>query len=239
MSAGMQSAARRVVAVVPARAGSQGLPGKNLMRIGDHSLVGWAVRAARDAGIDDVVLTTDGAALAAEGRRLGCTVVDRPAELATSSSRTVDAVLHVITALRLPADTWVVLLQPTSPLRTGDDVRATLARHAAGDVRTTLTGCPVPHHPLKQLLLDDDGSARPVGTWPDLEAPRQLLPRAVRPNGAVYVSEAGVVAAAGSVVVAPLAVVEMPEWRSLDVDTADDLTEARARAAGDPQAAGA
>ena len=131
-------------------------------------------------------------------------------------------------ALALPGDTLVLLLQPTSPLRTGDDVRAVLDRHAAGDVGSTLTGCAVGHHPLKQLLVDDAGTASPVRTWADLEAPRQQLPRALRPNGAVYVTAAGAMAAAGAVLVPPLAVVEMPEERSLDVDTAEDLAAARA-----------
>ena len=224
--------APRVVAVVPARAGSRGLPGKNLARIGGLSLVGHAVRAARDAGVEEVVVTTDGADIAAEARELGCTVVDRPAELATGDSRTVDAVLHAVRTLALPDGTLVLLLQPTSPLRTGADVRAVLDRHAAGDVGTTLTGCAVGHHPLKQLLVDDAGTASPVRTWADLEAPRQQLPRALRPNGAVYVTAAGAMAAAGAVLVPPLAVVEMPEERSLDVDTAEDLAAARALVEG-------
>jgi N-acylneuraminate cytidylyltransferase len=111
-------------------------------------------------------------------------------------------------------------------------VRAVLDRHAAGDVGSTLTGCAVGHHPLKQLLVDDAGTASPVRTWADLEAPRQQLPRALRPNGAVYVTAAGAMAAAGAVLVPPLAVVEMPEERSLDVDTAADLATARARLEG-------
>ena len=189
-----------MVAVVPARAGSRGLPGKNLARIGGLSLVGHAVRAARDAGVDEVVVTTDGADFAAEARELGCTVVDRPAELATGDSRTVDAVLHAVRALALPGDALVLLLQPTSPLRTGDDVRAVLDRHATGDVGSTLTGCAVAHHPLKQLLVDEAGTASPVRTWADLEAPRQQLPRALRPNGAVYVTAAGDMAAALSLI---------------------------------------
>ena len=131
-----------MVAVVPARAGSQGLPGKNLARIGGLSLVGRAVQAARDAGVAEVVVTTDGADIAAEARRLDCTVVDRPAELATGDSRTVDAVLHVVRTLALPDDTLVLLLQPTSPLRTGADVRAVLDRHAA-----TLTAVRDTPHP--------------------------------------------------------------------------------------------
>jgi N-acylneuraminate cytidylyltransferase len=223
-----------VVAVVPARAGSRGLAGKNLRTVGGQSLVERAVRAAREAGIDRVVVTTDGPDIAAEAERLGCTTVSRPAELAGDTSRTVDAVVHAVRALGLPDDAWVVLLQPTSPLRTAQDVVAALERHAAGDAGTTLTGCVVEHHPLKQLLVDPSGEARPVRDWPDLEAPRQVLPLAVRPNGAVYVTAVGSLLGAGSVIVPPVAVVQMPEERSIDVDDAAALARARASVGDEP-----
>ncbi|MGY2066889.1 acylneuraminate cytidylyltransferase family protein [Blastococcus sp. SYSU DS0619] len=225
----------RVVAVVPARAGSRGLPGKNLMTVGGASLVARAVRSARGAGIEQVVVSTDGADIAAEAERLGATVVHRPAELSTGSSRTVSALLHAAEALDLPDDATVVLLQPTSPLRTAGDVRAVLERHARGDVRTTLTVTPAEHHPYKQLLVGPDGSARPVRTWPDLEAPRQELPEALRINGAVYATALGAMRAADSVIVPEVAAVPMPAERSADVDTLQDLDRVRA-AAGDPDA---
>lgn len=220
----------RAVAVVPARAGSRGLPGKNLMTVGGASLVARAVHSAREAGVEQVVVSTDGADIAAEAERLGATVVLRPAALSTGSSRTVSALLHAADALGLPDDTTVVLLQPTSPLRTADDVRAVLDRHARGDVRTTLTVTPAEHHPYKQLLVGPDGSARPVRTWPDLEAPRQELPEALRINGAVYATALGAMRAADSVIVPAVAAVPMPAERSVDVDTLQDLERVRAAA---------
>ncbi|SEK25555.1 N-acylneuraminate cytidylyltransferase [Blastococcus sp. DSM 46786] len=223
---------RRTVAVVPARAGSRGLPGKNLMTVGGSSLVARAVRSAREAGIEQVVVSTDGPDIAAEAERLGATVVRRPVELSTGSSRTVSALLHVARALDLPDDATVVLLQPTSPLRTSGDVRAVLERHALGDVRTTLTVTPAEHHPYKQLLVAPDGSARPVRTWPDLEAPRQELPEALRINGAVYATALGAMRAADAVIVPDVAAIPMPAERSIDVDTRDDLERVR-RAARD------
>jgi N-acylneuraminate cytidylyltransferase len=218
---------RRVVAVVPARSGSRGLPGKNLMTVGRHSLVARAVLCARGAGVPEVVVTTDGAAIAAEAERLGATVVRRPAELSTGDSRTVTALLHVADTLTLPADATILLLQPTSPLRVAQDVLAVLARHAEGDVQTTLTATPLDHHPFKQLLVSPEGRAHPVHTWPDLEAPRQDLPAAVRINGAVYATTLGAMRSHSAVVVPEVAVVEMPAERSIDIDTREDLQRAR------------
>lgn len=201
------------------------------MTVGDTSLVGRAVLAARDAGVTDVVVTTDGPDIAREAERLGAGVVRRPPELATGSSRTVTALLHAAGVLQLSDDTTVLLLQPTSPLRTADDVRAVLDRHGRGDVGTTLTATAAEHHPWKQLLVSADGRARPVRTWADLESPRQALPEAWRINGAVYATAVGAMRAADSVVVPEIAVIPMPPERSLDVDTIADLDAAR-RAAG-------
>lgn len=221
-----------VVAVVPARAGSRGLPGKNLMTVGRSSLVGRAVLSARDAGIRQVVVTTDGADIAIEAERLGATVVRRPAELASDSSRTITALLHAADALGLPDDTAVVLLQPTSPLRTAADVRAVLDRHARGDVMTTLTVTAAEHHPYKQLLVSGDGRVHPVRSWADLEAPRQGLPEPLRINGAVYATALGAMRANDSVIVPEVAVVPMPIDRSIDVDTFADLERVRRTARG-------
>jgi N-acylneuraminate cytidylyltransferase len=222
------------LAIVPARAGSQGLPGKNLADLGGRSLLARAVDAATGAGIERVVVSTDGAEIAAAARALGCEVVDRPPELALSTSRTVDALLLALDALAVPDDVPVVLLQPTSPLRTHEDVARTLERHARADVRTALTTTPVEHHPLKSLLLDPDGIAHPIRGWADLESPRQELPAAHRINGAVYVATAGTIRAERRVVVPPLGVVEMPADRSIDIDTRADLEAARALLAAPP-----
>ncbi|MCZ2829759.1 acylneuraminate cytidylyltransferase family protein [Modestobacter sp. VKM Ac-2986] len=221
-----------VVAIVPARAGSRGLPGKNLATVGGTSLVGRAVRAARAAGVQTVAVSTDGAEIAAEATRLDATVVHRPPALAADDSRTVDALLHVADTLALDPDTLLVLLQPTSPLRGPEDVAAVLERHAVGDVRTTLTACRAEHHPYKELVLNSSGRAVPVHDWSALEAPRQQLPPAYRINGAVYAVAVGDLRRAGAVVVPDVAVVEMPEHRSIDIDGAADLARARELADG-------
>jgi N-acylneuraminate cytidylyltransferase len=217
---------RRTWAVVPARAGSKGLPGKNVAPLAGLPLVEHALaQAQRVAGVDEVVVTTDDPQVAAIATRRGVHLVDRPADLAGDLARSVDAVVHALGAVGAADEDRVVLLQPTSPLRSDEDVAACLAR--AAEVGAVVTVCEVEHHPFNGFV-EVDGDLHPVRDLDDLEAPRQALPRAVRPNGAVYVVGVGQLRREGRFLAAPVTVVEVPLERSLDVDTAADLARAEA-----------
>ena len=86
-----------MVAVIPARGGSKGVPGKNLRRVGGVSLVARAVHAARAAdSITQVYVSTDDARIAAEARAAGGDVIDRPAELAGDTATSESALLHAL-----------------------------------------------------------------------------------------------------------------------------------------------
>jgi N-acylneuraminate cytidylyltransferase len=220
----------RTIAVVPARGGSKGFPGKNLAHFHGRPLVAHAVATGFAAGIDTVLLTTDDEAIAAAGREAGARVVHRPADLATDTSRTVDAVLHAIDETTTPDEALVVLLQPTSPLRTPGDVAECLRLHGDRPTGSVVQmAASAGHHPLK-ACLSVAGRVVPVGTWPDLEAPRQELPPVLRPTGGVYVVRAGDLRAHRRFFVPEVVAQLVPEDRALDVDTEADLVLARQRA---------
>ena len=107
----------RVLAVVPARAGSKRLPGKNLKQIAGHSLIGWAVSAAQRSGlVDETIISTDSSAMLVEGIRYGALPHIRPRELATDTATTDSVLWYVMEKCGWIHDT-VVLLQPTVPGR--------------------------------------------------------------------------------------------------------------------------
>src|SRR5439155_23339478 len=112
-----------VLAVIPARAGSKGLPNKNRRRIRGLSLVQMAIRAAQvSRSCDLIAVTTDDALLAAQARSAGVTVIRRPARLATDRSPTMAAVIHAVQEVERALDSTVdtvVVLEPTTPLRSG------------------------------------------------------------------------------------------------------------------------
>jgi CMP-N-acetylneuraminic acid synthetase len=218
---------RVVVAMVTARGGSVGFPGKNLASFLGRPLVAHAVRTAVAVRlVDRVVVSTDDDAIAAAARGEGAEVVGRPPELATADSRSADAVLHAAGVLGLADQAVLVLLQPTSPLRTPADVEECVRLHGnreAGSVvqMTAVTG----HHPWKTCVVAD-GQVRPSHEWTDLESPRQRLPRVLRPTGGVYVVGAGTLRLHRRLVVPEVLAQVIPAARAIDVDTAQDLRAA-------------
>lgn len=111
----------KVLAVIPARGGSKRCPRKNIKDYRGRPLIAWTLEAARaSAYIDKTVLSTEDAEIKALAMELGATVLDRPPELATDTAANEDVMRHALTLH--PGHEWVVLLQPTSPLRTALDI---------------------------------------------------------------------------------------------------------------------
>jgi CMP-N-acetylneuraminic acid synthetase len=118
---------RSVVAIIPARGGSKGLPGKNLRTVGGRPLIAWTIdKALKSKYLDLVLVSTDSEEIAAAARRIGADVpFIRPAELATDTAVVYDVIRHALTFVRdrdRREFDYTVLLEPTSPLREDDDV---------------------------------------------------------------------------------------------------------------------
>ena len=217
------------LALVPARMGSKGVPGKNLRRIGGVSLTALAVRCARATGLfERIVVSTDGAEIAAESRSAGAEVVMRPAALASDEADVLDVIAHtldVLAAERRFTPTVVVLLEPSSPLRTPDMVRA--AVDALGDADAVFTVSEVPRrfHGLKQFQIDEDDYAHRVLRDVPMPVRRQELGTTFVQNGAVYVFRASVFRAHHSVF-GPKPRALAVTARLVNIDTLEDLAEA-------------
>lgn len=214
---------RRVLAVIPARGGSKGLPGKNIARVGGRPLLDWTVRAAHGAArIDRTVVSTDDEGIAAVARALGCEVPFlRPPALATDTAATVDVVLHALRAL--PGHDVVVVLQPTSPLRTASDIEQACALWQSRGAPTCASVAPVVQSPYWMYRLDERGCLQAVLETPAGVSRRQDLPEVFALNGAIYVADAAWLQTHRRFVGADTVAYVMPAQRSLDIDTAADL----------------
>jgi N-acylneuraminate cytidylyltransferase len=222
-----------VVAVVTARGGSMGFPGKNLARFrGRELVVHAALTAAAARTVGSVVVTTDSPEIANVAEKAGAVVVRRPAELSGASSRSVDAVLHVVAAIGVPDSSLVVLVQPTSPLRTVSDIDHCVDLYVGrGEGSVVQMAEPsAGHHPWKSCVLVD-GKLLPTHDWASLEAPRQSLPVLLVPTGGVYVLRVGDLRAYMSFFVPEVVPQVIPAERALDIDHEADLVEAERRAA--------
>ena len=183
----------RVLAIVPARAGSKGIPRKNLARVGDNTLVGHACQVAiHSPSVRRVVITTDDDEMGREGLRNGADLfIRRPAHLASDSASSADAWRHAWVEAERELDELFELsvwLQPTSPTRTEADVEATIEAVMSTEANAGVTISPVPSHftPYKQVTLESDGTVKPLieGSVPNVQ--RQDLPTSYWLNGHCY-----------------------------------------------------
>jgi CMP-N,N'-diacetyllegionaminic acid synthase len=209
----------RRLAIIPARSGSKGLPGKNLAEINGESLIERAIRCARlSDAFDHIVVTTD-----IEGE-FSAQTIRRPAALATDSANVADAVEHV---LRTNATfDMLSLLQPTSPTRTPDIVReCTLAVTSWSDAALTVSQVPFHYHPHRQFDVDELGhltQAHPNGKT--VSNRQSLHPTYIR-NGLCYAVLTDSFLANGLLGFWPRPI--FTQGRHVNIDTPEDLEEAR------------
>jgi len=218
------------LAVVPARAGSKGLPGKNKMKLAGSSLVERAVNTATQCPADiTVLITTDDADIKVIGQTLGALVVGRPDALAGDTAPIEAVIRHAIE--NAPGDQayeHLILLQPTSPLRNASHLTQALnlycEKQNCGSLFSVLSE---EHHPAKCLLLNTNGDLQPItGNIGDLSAPRQKLPKAYRQNGAIYITKIDLFLKTGRLFNVPCIPFEMTIEDSIDVDTLEDFQRA-------------
>lgn len=215
------------IAVILARRHSKGLSLKNLRQVGGLSLVGRAVSAAvESACFDRIIVSSDGADILEEAAKYGAETLMRPSELSDDHASSISGVIHVLEALAAESGS-VTLLQPTSPLRNANHIceAFTLFRQF-GDQGAVVSVCEAEHHPLKMLLLSETGQYYPVGSWPDLEQARQQLPKAYRPNGAVYINDIETLLQNRHFFAQPLHFYPMSAEDSVDIDVEADLQRA-------------
>jgi len=216
------------LALVPARMGSKGVPAKNLRRIDGVSLTTLAVRCALAAGLfERVVVSTDGEAIAAEARQAGAEVIARPAELASDLADVADVIAHVldVVAERGFAPAIVALLEPSSPLRTPDMIRAAVTALDAADAVFTVSEVPRRFHGLKQFQVDEDGYAQRVIRDSPVPVRRQDLGPTYVQNGAAYVFRTSMFRAHHSVF-GPKPRALMVPMPLVNIDTLEDLADA-------------
>ena len=222
-----------VLAVIPARGGSKGVPGKNLRRVGGRSLVARAVGAARAAAsVDRVVVSTDDPAIAREAEASGAVVVLRPAALATDESASEEALLHALSVVGRDVDV-LVFLQATSPFIDPVDVDAAVARVRAGAADAVFAAIATPVF-LWAPSATDGAGADPGWSGVNHDAARrprrQELPPQVAETGAFYVMGARGFVEARHRFFGRIEPVIVAERWAVDIDTEEQLLLADALA---------
>ena len=178
----------RVIAVIPARGGSKSIPKKNIRPLGGKPLIAWSIDAARSvAEIDRIIVSTDDAEISRVARDFGAEVYLRPAELATDEALVIDTIRHLIDVLRAQGEPAqiMVLLEPTCPLRSSEDIQQCIRQLATGDLDSVATFKPADLNPHRAWRIVDN-KPFPFNAGVDPWLPRQKLPPACQLSGAVY-----------------------------------------------------
>ena len=218
----------RFLGVIPARAGSKGVPNKTVHPVAGRPLIGWTIDTALQSGaLDRVVVTTEDPGIASTARELGAEVPFlRPSELAADNVPNMEAVLHAVGWLRehekYQSD-YTVLLQPTSPLCAPDDITAACRMAQERDADGVVSVSVVHQHPGWMRTVDKDGKVSPY--LPEhRELPRrQTLPILYVTNGAIFVVKTDVFVQQRTYEPDSTFAYVMPQERALEVDSQWDL----------------
>ncbi len=225
-----------ILAIVPARGGSKGIPRKNLADLCGKPLIAWSIEtgnALLDMGaIDRCVVSTDDEEIAQVARQWnGDVPFMRPAELATDTAKSLGYVLHALDTLEVSGERYaaVLLLQPTAPIRDTAAVAAAVERFRAGSA-DSLISCYQEDYINDLVLYYDDGNGHLVPKLSDHNkgARRQDHGPTMVRNGAVYITRTDYIRRTGQLVCDRPMLMRMRKVDSIDLDTPDDLEILRA-----------
>lgn len=220
---------KTIIAIITARGGSKGLPRKNIRLLDGKPLIAHSILAAtRCPHISRCVVTTEDPEIKEVSLQWGAEVIDRPQHLATDTALSRDVVAHVLEELRGRGEfpDYFALLQPTSPLRTEKHLSECIELFLSSDKASAVSVTEAEHHPYKFFKVTDGGEFEPMVDYETLEAPRQLLPKIYRQNGAIYVLASDAFLSGTSFCIPPILPYYMNHETSIDIDNAFDLSVA-------------
>jgi CMP-N-acetylneuraminic acid synthetase len=212
---------KKILALIPARGGSKGIPNKNIRMLNGKPLIAWTIDQAKSSQyIDNVIVSTDSQEIAHVAKDLGVGISLRPNHLATDTARTMDVVLYTLETFK--ADI-LVLLQPTSPLRTADHIKAALDLYINKKAKAVVSVAEVEHPPYWMNVLPSDGCMKDFLTDNGLGHQRQDFPKYYRLTGAIYVAESEMLKQEKTFMTKDTYAYIMPQDCSVDIDTLFDF----------------
>lgn len=218
-----------ILAVIPARGGSKGMPRKNILPFNGKPLIVHSIEAALQSGVfSHTVVSTDDAEIAAVAKAAGAEVPFlRPPHLASDTAATLDVLRHALTACETDGQHFdaICCLQPTSPLRTVADIRGAVDLWLKQPDHAVYGVCSWEHPLAWSVTLDDDGhmAMKSFGKETDLRQGRQALAQDFRLNGAFYLWPRECLATLSAGLPAKVLAWTMPTDRSVDIDSKVDF----------------
>lgn len=217
----------RVLALIPARGGSKGIPGKNIRKLNGIPLIGHTIRAAKKVSrISHIVVSTDSPEIAQVAGKYGADVpFIRPDYLASDQASVIDVVIHAIEYFEKKGIYYseLVLLQPTSPLRDELDINNSLDIYLEKECDSVISVCKAQAHPFLYKTIDSNGRLQDFIPQADKHMRRQDMPVAYQLNGAIYISSVQLLKKQRNFYGRVTFPYEMDIIKSIDIDTELDF----------------
>jgi len=224
----------KVYAIIPARGGSKGLPGKNIKKLGDKPLIAHTIEAARKSGlIERIIVSTDDADIARVAREYGAEVIDRPKELAEDLTEDLPVFIYHLNQLKKANDLpdMIVDLRATAPLRRANRIKEgieLLARAGKAGADSVRAVSKAAKHPFKMWTIEG-AFIKPflpesfTKMKEPYNAPRQALSSVYQNNGSMNAFWPETVLEKNSMTGERILGLPMEDWESVNIDTEIDF----------------
>ena len=216
---------KRFLAIIPARGGSKGIPHKNIMDLCGKPLISYSIEAAkRSKYIDYVLVSTDDVGIKEVSMKYGANVPFlRPDKISSDEAKSIDVVLHGIEFLKNHGEKfdYVVLLQPTSPLRTYEDIDSAIELILEKKESSLVSLCQVDENPILMRTIEEN-NLKPILQFNGDNLRRQDLPTYYIFNGALYINTVEMLLKENAFVNEKSIPYIMEKNKSVDIDTIID-----------------
>lgn len=216
---------KKFLAIIPARGGSKGIPNKNIMDICGKPLIAYTIEAGKKSKyIDEIVVSTDSDSIKVVAKQYGAKVPFlRPEQLSNDTAKSIDVVLHAIDFYKnnnMNFD-YIILLQPTSPLRTFEEVDKAIEKLVNYDRKSLVSVCEADENPVLMRTIQDE-KLREVISFEGKNLRRQDLPTFYIFNGALYINSVDMLINEKKFVNENTIPYVMDKESSIDIDTTLD-----------------
>lgn len=221
----------KVLSIIPARKGSKGLPNKNFIELGNKPLIHWTIKSSlASIFIDDTLITSDSEQILSYGKSFELIINERPDFLATDKA----SMNQVLTNLfenepNLKEEYgYMILLQPTSPLRTEKHINNSfeiLNKNKNSD--SLISVIQEDNRVLKNLILGESGFLEEIDSKGYISYNRQFLPKVFKPNGAIFIVKIKDFLNSGKLILENTIPFEMNKQDSCDIDSYEDYISVR------------
>ncbi|WP_158999141.1 acylneuraminate cytidylyltransferase family protein [Pigmentibacter ruber] len=214
---------KKILGIITARGGSKGLIRKNILPFGNKPLLAWTIEAAKNSKyIDRVILSTDCSEIKEVALQYSCEVpFIRPADLATDTATSADVISHVLK--NIDGFDYFVLLQPTSPLRSSNDIDSCIEKCINENAPSCISVCKSDIYPQLMYSIEDKQVLKPLLSG-EYQTRRQDMKNYYTLNGSVYVVNISFFKKHGILITNHSICFEMPKERSIDIDDEFDFS---------------